>query len=193
MARVKTFINGGSLLPADLDTIQDDYEAAFKAFKHLLSVDARLDAPAAGTYVLTQGLMFGAGEPASGAKAALAAFYLDPADYLASAVNTRTTKYNVKALCLVNAVAPTVTYTVGLYPITKSEGAENSNSLTLGAVTAGSAVAFATPAKESLNQSASGSFTAPAAGYFALAVVVSGAAAAKSSVTIRANVALQQV
>lgn len=192
MAKIKTFVNGGSLLPGDLNAISEDYEGGFGFKKHLQAANSRLDAPTAGTYLLGAGTS-GVGVAAAGATAGLAAFYLNPADYEESSVNKRTVKLNVQATAITNAVAPAITFTVGLYPVSAAAGAEAVVSLTLGIVTSGSTAAFATPAKETLTQAGSGLFTCPSAGFYALCVVVSGSATAKSSTAIRANLQMSQV
>ena len=192
MAKLKTFVNGGSLLPADLNNMEEDYEGAYGYKKHLLAATTRLDAPSAGTFLLGAGSS-GTGILASNALAGLAAFYLNPADYKESAVNARTVKLIVQATCTTNAVAPAVTFTVGLYPVSAAAGAENVVSVTLGTVTSGSTAAFATPAKETLTEVASSEFVCPTAGFYALAVVCSGSATAKASAAIRANLQMLQV
>lgn len=193
MAKLKTFVNGGSLLPGDLNNMEEDYEGAFGFKKHLQAANSRLDAPTAGTYLLGAGTSGVGVVAATGATAGLAAFYLNPADYEESSVNKRTVKLNVQATAITNAVAPAITFTVGLYPVSAAAGAEADVSLTLGTVTSGSTAAFATPAKETLTQAGSGLFTCPSAGFYVLGVVVSGSATAKSSTAIRANLQMSQV
>ena len=193
MARVKTFVNGGSLLPGDLNSMEDDYEYAFSTYDFWVSRGVyRFDAPAAGTFLLPAGAITdaGTGLAASAAGAGSAVHYIDPG---LETANTRTTYYNLSATALVNATAPTVTFTVGLYPVTAVAGAAATLSVTLGTVTAGSTVAFTSPALDSLNHGVSGDFAAPAAGFFALAVVVSGSAAASSSTLISVRLMTRQV
>lgn len=192
MAKLKTFVNGGSLLPGDLNAMEEDFEGAFAFKKHLLSTSTRLDAPAAGTFLLGAGTS-GTGVLAAGATAGLAVFYLNPVDYTESPVNVRTVKLIVQASVLTNAVAPAITFTVGLYPVSAAAGAENVVSVTLGGVIAGSTAAFATPGKETLTEAASTAFVCPTAGFYALAVVTSGSAAAKASAAIRANLQMTQI
>lgn len=192
MGRIKTFVNGGDFLPGDANNMEDDYEGAFAFKKHLLAQSTRLDAPGTGTFLLGT-TSTGAGVEHGGATAGLGAFYLNPADFEESSVNKRTVKLNLQATVITNAVAPGVTLTVGLYPVIASAGAEAAVSLTLGSVTSGSTAAFATPAKETLTQSASGLFVCPSAGFYVLGVVTSGSAAAKSSVAVRAAVQMSQV
>jgi hypothetical protein len=192
MSKLKTFLNGGTLLPGDLNNMEEDYEGAFGFKKHLLAASTRLDAPGAGTFLLGAAST-GAGVAATGATAALSAFYLNPADYEESSVNKRTVKLNVQATFLTNAVAPAVSFTVGLYPVTGVAGAENAVSVTLGSVVSGSTAVATTPPKELGQEFSSGLFTCPTAGFYALAVLVSGTAAAKSSTAVRANLQMAQI
>jgi hypothetical protein len=172
--------------------MEEDYEGAFGFKKHLLAASTRLDAPGAGTFLLGAAST-GAGVEHTGATAGLSAFYLNPADYEESSVNKRTVELEVLATVIVNAVAPAVTYTVGLYPVSGAAGAEAAVSLTLGSVVSGSTCAFTTPGKETLTKVASGLFTCPTAGFYVLAVLSSGSAAAKSSAAIRANLQMAQI
>lgn len=169
--------------------VTTDYGAAFSNYKVMKEASHRFDAPVAGTFVLGNGST-GTGVAASGATAGLSVFYIDPADFTAG---TRTTKYRVRAGCLTNATAPTINYTVGLYPVTAVAGGAATVSITLGAVTAGSTVAFNAQGASTPAQGNSGDFTAPVAGYYALATVVSGTAAANSAAAVRARLQMRQV
>lgn len=193
MAPIKTFVNGGSLLPSDLDNMELDYEGAFAYLKVLKDASTRLDAPTSGGPYLLGGGSTGAGVAAAGATAGLSVFYLDPADFKESEVNERLVKYKLLSTLLTNATAPTITFTVGLYPVTAAAGSEQVVSITLGSVVAGSTCVFTTPAHESLTVVRSTVFTAPSAGFFALACAVSGSAAAKSSAAIRATLQMSQI
>ena len=192
MAKLKTFTNGGTLLPGDLNNMEEDYEGAFAFKKHIVSASSRLDAPAAGTFLLGAGTS-GAGVEHLSATAGLAAFYITPADYEETPVNKRTVKLTVQATVATNAVAPAITFTIGLYPVSAAAGAENAVTVTLGSVIAGSTAAVTTPAKETLTEAASTAFTCPTAGFYALAVLTSGSAAAKASAAIRASLQMTQV
>lgn len=198
MARIKTFVNGGSLLPSDLDAIEDDYEVAFGTYKHLREADIRLDAPAGGTYVFAPDAT-GSGVAASAATGGQAVWYLDPARYWSiattSAVNPRSVYYNLGVSAVTNNTATAVTFTTGLYSVTGTTGtgaAQAGVVLNASAVT-GSTVVLASPAASSLIPVIwSGDFAAPAAGQYALAVVVSGAAAASSSLVLRVSLTMRQ-
>jgi hypothetical protein len=194
MARVKTFVNGGSLLPGDLNSIQDDYETAFSTYKSgtIERFASSAAAPVAGTYVLHGGT--GAGQLAvvPVTLANYRPFYIDPADFTAG---SRTNKLRLRAQLFTNAVAPATNWTVGLYPVATYGGASGAEPTiaTLGAVVAGSTIAFNAPGVTSQSQGNSGDFTAPAAGYYVFAVVNSGAAAAGAVVGVRSVLQVRQV
>lgn len=101
--------------------------------------------------------------------------YIDSADY---AITGRTTNMRVRTVLHVNSVAPAVTITFGLYPITAAGGAAGNNQLTLGAVVSGSTAVFTTPSASTSNQAVSTDFALPANGHYALGVAVSAAGAA---------------
>jgi hypothetical protein len=138
-------------------------------------------ATAAATLFLPEGAS--SGLAAGTTNSPLSVVYLDPADV---ALTDFTTKYRVRAVCLTDAVAPAVTFTVGLYPITAVAGGNDVITMTAGAVVAGSTVAFATQAASTRGQNNSGDFTAPAAGWYALGVVISGLTATNSREVISA-------
>jgi hypothetical protein len=191
VARFKTFFNGAALLPGDLNAIEDDYEFTFSTYKDIIErMGAGVTSPAAGTYLMATS---GGGTLTPVPNAAQGyVFYFDPADRTA---NTRGNKYRVRGQVIVNAVAPTTNWTIGLYPVATWGGASGSSPTvaTLGTVVAGSTIAFNAPAANSQNQGNSGDFTAPAAGYYVLAVVNSGAAAVGSFVSVFATLQFRQV
>jgi hypothetical protein len=190
VARVKTFTNGGSLLPGDLNSIEDDYEFAFSTYKQTLtfgSVALGASTGVSGTvYVLTPAhggvILAAAGSTPGG----YPVYYYDPADWLG---NTRTTKLRIRATVNVGGTAPATTVTVGLYQITGL----TAGAYTVSAVIAGSTVAFATPGANTQNQNNSGDFTAPSAGQYVLGYTLSAATAAGSSMAISALLQMRQV
>lgn len=111
-----------------------------------------------------------------------AAQYLDPADYEAPG---RTTKYRLRAALLTNATAPAATFTFKLYAVTAVAGAAGNIALTLSEV-AGSAATITTPAGSTRSQAVA-DFTAPAAGYYVIAVANSAKTAASSRVNLTAR------
>lgn len=192
MARVKTFTNGGSLLPGDLNSMEDDYEFAFSTYKDLVRRGGTASAPAAATYVLLYEGVTGGPLVVPARSDQAGPIYIDPTDYTA---NTRSNKLRVRAGVINDAVAPAVNFTIGLYPVATWGGASGSvpTVATLGAVVAGSTVAINTPAAAGPTIGNSGDFTAPAAGWYVLGVVVSGAAAAGSDMTFAATLQCRQV
>ena len=145
------------------------------AYKHILDDNTFVIAgTVVGTYLFAATGLLSAAEAAAG----ITMPYLDPADY---AVAGKTTKYRLRAQVYTNAVAPTATFVVGLFPISAVAGAEGKVKPTVGTITEGSQVTFTTPAKETRSQGNSGDFTAPAAGHFALGVTTSTATTAAKS------------
>lgn len=142
----------------------------------------------AGTYWLGQGDP--AGISGTGTLYPPNLIYIDPADY--PTVNGLATKLRVRAVLAANDVAPTGTFTFGLYPVTTpaTSGAAGLRVWTLGTVVPGSTVAIATPAADSANNAVGADFAVPAAGLYVLGFVASGAVAASSHLHISA--ALQQ-
>lgn len=190
----KTYSNGSYLYPSDLDAIQEDYARLFESYKDVITRSARLDAPGSGGPYLLGEASTGSGVAASGATAGLSVFRFEPAWEEETEPVKRTPKCNLRTSLVANATAPAITFTVGLYKVEAAKGGEAAVELTLaGSPITGSTCAFATPAKETLTEVASGDFSAPAAGFYAIAVAVSGSAAAKSSVAIRSILQVHQV
>jgi hypothetical protein len=104
--------------------------------------------------------------------AGLGVFYLDPAHY--PTASPRTNKIRIAVSVMVNATAPAITYTYGLYPVTAVAGGAQAVTVTLGTVVAGSTVAIASPGASSTNHGESTDIAFPSAGYYALGVVLSG-------------------
>lgn len=117
-------------------------------------------------------------------------FYLDDADY---AIPGRTMKLRVRAQCLVNSVATGATLTVGLFPLSSVAGAADNFQATLGAVAAGSTVAFASPGANSTSQNNSGDFAFPSDGYYVLGATSSANIAVQSRTVVSAQLQLHWV
>lgn len=115
-------------------------------------------------------------------------FYLDDADWT---VSGRTLKLRVRAQAYTNATAPAMTITAGLFPVSSVTGGVGANQATLGAVTSGSTVAFASPSASTTNQGNSGDFSFPADGHYALGFSASGAGAANSRVVLAIQLQLR--
>jgi hypothetical protein len=186
-------LDEGNMLPA---FAKDKVEPAFSAYKTILwgGGDAT---PAvvtgAGTYYLFGGPVSSANSVVVGAGGLAAfAFHLDPADVTAS---LRTNKLRLKVSCIVNAVAPATTLTVGLYPASTFGGGSGAQPTiaSVGAVLAGSTVAFASPGASSVANQNSGDFNFPAAGHFVLMVAATGAMAANSQVQFMTQLQMRQV
>lgn len=106
-------------------------------------------------------------------------FYLKASDWTATGYST---KLRLLVGCLVADVAPAITFTWGLYPVSAWAGGTTVTNITLGSVTSGSTVPFSSPAANSITaETSSGDFTFPADGYYLIACAVSGAAAANAN------------
>jgi hypothetical protein len=165
------------------------FDAVTSTFSELIQASGPVTANVAGTYIFS---------PTSGAAGVAAAttgafaFPLDPADFVAPA--GKTLKARVKASMIVNAVAPTNTFTFGLYPVATTGGASGSapTIATVGTVVTGSTAAIVAPsAAAGATPVVSTTFTFPAAGYYVLGAVVTAGGAANSVVTVTAR--LQRV
>jgi hypothetical protein len=193
MARVKTFTNGGKLFPGDLNSIEDDYEAAFSLYRTLLVGTSRAvatDITGATKGLLVVGDLAITSPSPTSAGFQGAPWHFDPADVAAAG---RTAKLRLSASIITNAVAPGITMTVGLYPVTPSYGSSGSfTTWTYGTVVAGSTLAPA-PGANANASATSGDFTAPAAGFYVAAVAFSGALAAGAAVEFAWQLQFRQV
>lgn len=115
--------------------------------------------------------------------------YFDDADYT---VGSLTQKLRVRAQVNTNATQPTITFTIGLYPVTFA-GGTNLLTATLGTVVSGSTVAIASPAASSTTQGNSGDFTIPSDGQYVLGVVTSGAVTTNNASLVTAQLQTRSV
>ena len=164
-------------------------EAAFSQYK-LLAADrtgTTASGSAAATYILAQG-----GPQVLGtASTAGAAFYFDPADYSGGA--GRTANVRLSAMCIANAVAGVGTYTFSMVPVLTWGGASAAVSLI---ATVGASVCSATitaPAAQTGVQAMSTATAFPAAGFYAIQLVVGSAQTAGNETTVTARLMVQQV
>ena len=194
MARLKTYANTGptanQLLPSDLNALQDEYELSFATYKELVR---RGGTPAAGIVAGTYALHPNEAATQATPLALDYVFYLQPADYAAAGTGPtpRTTKCRVRAQLFANSTASATTWTVGLYPVSTFGAGATPQATALGAVVTGSTVAFATPAANSQATLASTDFSAPAAGYYVLAVANAATAAAGAVVFVQATLQMR--
>lgn len=98
-------------------------------------------------------------------------------------VNGTTTKLRLRCQVHTNDVAPTATFTFGLYPVTRpgTSGGAGVAIYTLGTVTAGSTAVSTTPAADTSNNVVGSDFAIPADGFYAIAVETTTATLAASS------------
>lgn len=120
--------------------------------------------------------------------------YLDPADYTAG---TRTTNFRLSAILITNSIPPgTVTFTIGLYPISSFNygGSGSSDTVNVTSPTTGSTAAFVSPSASTNTRVVSSEFAAPTAGYFIFGVAISVNTTAVNSVErVLATLQMRQV
>jgi hypothetical protein len=184
---LRTAVNG------QLDEVNvPNLSAAFTKYTRLLRASGSIGPVAANTYALWPGTLTVGSQLTIGASVAATVFYLDPALYNA---NARTTKLNLRLTATPNAVAPGVTFTAGLYPVTTYGGAAGSgpNIAAVGTIVSGSSTPIVTPGAAATATGTSGDFNFPAAGMYHLAVITSGTTAANSITELTANLDMRQV
>lgn len=122
----------------------------------------------------------------------LVLLYLDPADFNA---NARTTKLRLR-VAAVPSIAPAMTFTVGLYPVSSytapGGGVHPRVNITAGTALTGSTVAIASPANAALTVATSGDFNFPAAGAYAIGILTSAVPAANSVTDFAVTVQMRQ-
>ena len=96
-------------------------------------------------------------------------------------INGVATLLRVDAILSVNATAPTATFTIGLYPVTKGAGGAGLSIWSLGSVVGSSTAAFTTPSGSSITRVASSTFSIPSDGLYVLGVTTTTATIATSS------------
>lgn len=184
---LRTFVNG------NLDeTNVPNLAAAFTTYKTITMAGGG-SSFGAGTFLLPGPLGQTVGVQAPGViGTAQHAFYLDPADW---AANARTTKLRVQASVVTNAVAPTTTHTFGLWAVATWGGTSgNSPSIaSIGTAVTGSAIAIAAPPAAGPTPATGADFNFPAAGFYVLAVVVTGALATGSAAVVHSKLQVRQV
>lgn len=179
MSRVKTFTNGGSLLPADLNSIQDDYEGAYSTYKSIVTNMVYIaGATTAATYAPYRYDPVTIALPSLGTAAYTYGFYFDPAWH---ATLNRTTKVRVAAQLSTNVVAPTVSFTIALRSATVTPGSAGNPAYLSAYGSAVASLVFTTPSASVTVTAVSSDVTAPAAGWYVMTFTPSGTTAATST------------
>lgn len=131
-------------------------------------------AAAAGTYIAFTNL---SNVASGGASSALGLIYLDPADFTAG------DKLMVETVLVTNAVAPSITFTAGLYAVSAFGGASGAApTITVGAPVATNA--FVAPGASTHPRSVSAQVAVPAAGFYCFATATSAVNTTNASVTL---------
>jgi hypothetical protein len=152
----------------------------------LVSAGSHIAGRVAGTYFIP--FADALGISGTGTLYAPAIIRIDSADY--PTIDGLAPKFRIKWSLMVNDVAPTGNFTIGLYPITRpaTSGGAGLNIYTLGSVVSGSnGSTFTTPAADSMNNGVSADFALPADGYYVLGVVTTATVAVSSHIHINAQ------
>jgi len=185
MARIRTFLNGGSVLPGDLNAMQDDYEPVYSTYKPAIPQHGVLWAGGLFEYALAEGANFpqAAGFsgtiPVTSAGGGQGAFWLDPADFAASSTAvTRTVKLRCRVAMAVNAGGASPACVVAMKPITAvGSTGDKTMSYTVGAAVTGTSFTFAqgAVAAGATSTQTSADLTFPAAGLYVWTANFAGA------------------
>lgn len=167
-------VNGATVGPLISGSAEAFYRPILTSSGYLTAADA------AGTYGLGHGDK--AAVSGTGTLYPLNIIYLAAADYPAIGALVAKLRLRVQVHC--NDVAPGVTFTFGLHPVTRpgTSGGAGLDIYTIGTAVASSTAAIATPAADSSNVAvAAADISLPADGYYVIGVVTSGGSLAASS------------
>lgn len=182
MTRFKTFADGGSLTPVDLNGIRDDAESSFLWRKvqsrtgflnQFNPEDVGSMAGKLWTFSLITLEATAIGEELGGSYGGLlngfGRFYLDRAQY-----QGRLHRARIRAMVATNTIAVTgdVTFNFGLYPVTYLGGADLEVSIT--AVPMGGSTATVESAASTIANGISGEFPMPVEGSYMFAMTSNG-------------------
>ncbi len=163
-----------------------DYPSRDATYKHVARGRHLIGSAApAATYLFgeSEGGIIGASLPYR------AILYLDSADH---AIAGRTTKVRVAGRVLTNAVAPGITFTFGLYPVTGWGGASGANP-TVTSVGAAVASVALSPGASAQVEAESVDVNFPTTGWFALGCVTSGVNATNAIAALLVQLELRHV
>lgn len=170
----QTITNGETTTAPSQDAIFDAL-AARVAYRRLFSGRNRFDAQTA----TTTGLAETGASSGAGSGGGTNVFYLDPADWPAGAT------LRIRVTVVTNDTAPAASFTAGLYPVTTPGGGVATVTSPFGTVVTDSTAVVTTPSANTDNVAVSTDFTPPAAGYYALGVVISANMTVASSAAVR--------
>lgn len=147
------------------------------------------DAGSAGPYPLDVGAISFEGTGSAG-NTPPALFYFKTTDF--PSVTGKTSVFKIKAEIYTNDVAPNVTFTVALYPVTRptTSGTATNVLFTVGSIVTNSSAVAATPAVDSSTTFQSSEFTLTENGPYVIAVTMSGGILPASS-TVLVNASLE--
>jgi hypothetical protein len=169
----------GAVTGSKLATALDPSGAYTSAKPIFFSGGQLAGAAAAGTYISRRDLATTTAVPVT---AVTSVVYLDPDNWAASG---RTVRYSLRGSVITNAVAPTATYAFALFPVATWGGASGAapTAATIGAAVAGSTTTtIVAPAAAGPSTPVTAEFDAPAAGWYVVGMVQTGAAAANANI-----------
>lgn len=181
--------NGVTADAPSKNAVYDAAVAMLSSYRTILDCSgSHIAARVAGTYGFAQGQPVAIS--GTGTLYALDIIYIDPNDY--PSAGGMTAKLRIRCSLMVNDVAPTGNYTLGLHPVTRpgTSGGAGLNIMTLGAAVSGSTVTLNTPAADSINNIVGSDFAVPAAGHYCIGVVTTATVAASSHVHMSAALQL---
>ena len=152
----------------------------------LQSAGSHIAARVAGTYFIPLGDALGI--TGTGTLYPPSIIRIDSTDY--PTIDSLAPKFRIKWSLMVNDVAPTGNFTIGLYPITRpaTSGGAGLDIYTMGTVVSGSnGSVFTAPIADSMNNGVSSDFALPADGYYVLGVVTTATVATSSHLHINAQ------
>ena len=169
------------------NSINSKYEGLKSIYRKVLqATGSHIAGRVAGTYFIP--LADALGITGTGTLYAPAIIRIDSADY--PTIDGLPPKFRIKWSLMVNDVAPTGTFRIGLFPITRpaTAGGAGLNIYTMGAVVSGSNDSIiSTPAADSMNNGVSSDFSLPADGYYVLGIVTTATVATSSHLHINAQ------
>ncbi len=168
-------IADGAVTVAKLATVLDP-TLGYNTYKNVVRARGWIgaSAPAAATYILPVSSTAVAAAAGTSSLVKDTVFYINPTDY---AVSGKNTVLRMRGSVANNATAPGTNFTFGLYPVSVVGGLTTveTSVTTLGSVISGSTVVFTAPSASVITAIAGTDFAAPAAGFYVIGVLNSGA------------------
>lgn len=197
MSRVKTFANSGTLLPDDLNKIEDDYENTFSSYKEtgLSGCFSMVGSTLPGTYCLFQGFPSNSGSTGTAISSGVAQqpiFYFNSNNFSSSRIN----KIRIKSFVFMNAFTlfdPTTTITTGLYPVSSVAGSSGNSTASFGPVVSGTTSIFTGINPGIKYLSVTSDITSPSSGYYLLGYNLSKTVPVNTAIGINSRIQIREI